>query len=162
TDFETGRADNVFTRLANDQYTNFRIRSNAHYKRFSFGVSAFSRDNTNPSGSDPTLPTDFVAVTRSRTFSANLEWDPMYRLSFSTGYTYQYQTTSADIRVPINSAYFNGVSQYLSRDNYYFFDITAHPIRRVSMFASYRIDDDSGQGGRVPLRPQDIITSYPF
>jgi hypothetical protein len=30
------------------------------------------------------------------------------------------------------------------------------------LFASYRIDDDGGQGSQVATRPQDFITSYPM
>ena len=32
----------------------------------------------------------------------------------------------------------------------------------MSLFASYRIDDDKGQGDRRITRPQDIITSFPI
>src|SRR5690606_11052914 len=33
-DVETGRADNVFTRVANYKFTNFRIRSRANFDKF--------------------------------------------------------------------------------------------------------------------------------
>ena len=42
------------------------------------------------------------------------------------------------------------------------FDVHAQPIRRVSIYAAYRFNDDSGQGDRVITRPEDIITSYPM
>jgi len=51
---------------------------------------------------------------------------------------------------------------YFARDNYFFFDVTAQPMKRLTLFASYRIDDDRGQGNRTITRPQDFITSYPM
>jgi hypothetical protein len=92
----------------------------------------------------------------------------MDRLSFSAGYTYQHQTVRTDILVPVGTPIFSstrflfGVSEYYVRNNYFFFDVTARPLRRVSVYASYRIDDDAGQGDRVVTRPQDIISSYPM
>ena len=55
-----------------------------------------------------------------------------------------------------------GTSEYLLRDSYFFFDVTARPIKRVALYASYRLDNDTGQGDRVITRPQDIISSYPI
>jgi hypothetical protein len=48
------------------------------------------------------------------------------------------------------------------RDSYFFFDVSANPIRRVSLFASYRYNKDKGQGNRVATLPENFVTSYPF
>ena len=48
------------------------------------------------------------------------------------------------------------------KDSYFFFDVTARPLKRVALYASYRIDRDPGQGNRVEANPQDFITSYPI
>ena len=47
-----------------------------------------------------------------------------------------------------------------------FFDISAKPVRRVSVYASYRLDLDKGQGDRVSspitVANPNFITSYPM
>jgi hypothetical protein len=89
-------------------------------------------------------------------------------LSFSAGYTYNHITSDTDGIVPVgtpiisSTTWFFGKSLYFSKDNFFFVDVTAHPMKRVTFYASYRIDDDGGQGSRVITRPQDIITSYPM
>ena len=161
-DFEKGNADNVFTRLANNDFTNFRIRSRANFNKFSFNASAITKDNNDPSRSITDATLNFSARTKNRMYTASFDWTPRADYSFSTGYTFQHLTSVADIRVPINNVYVFGISQYFIRDNYFFFDISARPIRRIALFASYRISDDRGQGSRVSTRLQDIITSYPM
>jgi hypothetical protein len=112
--------------------------------------------------------TETIATTKLRIFSGSVDWTPRTDLSLSAGYTYHHQTSTTDIIVPVGTPIFTstrfllGISEYYVRDKYFFFDIHARPIKRVSLFASYRINDDNGQGDRVITRPQDIITSYPF
>lgn len=48
------------------------------------------------------------------------------------------------------------------RDSYFYFDVNARPHRRVTFYASYRFNDDPGQGDRRITRPQDMIHSWPF
>jgi len=160
-DLEHGDTDNYFTRLANYNFTNFRIRSITHYKRLSFNLSAIFKDNNNPGRSDVSQ-LEFAADTKSRSFIGSVDWTPMDRLTFSGGYTYLNQTSTADVLVPVNSALVQGFSQYFVRDSYGFFDVTVRPIDRVSLYISYRVDDDSGQGNRISTLPQNIISSYPF
>lgn len=161
-DVEHGKADNVFTRLANYDFTNFRIRQRASYKSFSVSSSIIARSNDNPSRSVETPPVDFTAETVSRTASLTGEWVASPDLIFSAGYTFQRTTARTDIIVPVAGVRLHGISEFFVRDSYFFFDVHARPIRRVSLFASYRINDDRGQGDRVSTRPQDIITSYPI
>ena len=173
-DFEHGQADNVFTRLGNNDFVNFRIRSIARMKNLTFNVSAISRDNDSPGRSTaftsgvlfPEI--DTVAKTRLQIFSASVDWTPMDELTLAGGYTYTHQNSRATIIVPVGvpifttTRFLEGISEYYVRDNYFHFDVTARPIKRVSLYASYRISDDGGQGDRRSTRPQDFITSYPM
>jgi len=161
-DVEHGDADNVFTRLSNYKFTNFRVRSRLNLKQVSLNLSAITKDNDNPSQSSVTPQVDFTANVKTRIFSGSLDWTPVDKFSLSTGYTYQDLTSKTDIRVPVGGVITQGISQFFMRDNYAFFDITAQPVKRISLFASYRISQDNGQGNRVSLLPQNIITSYPF
>jgi len=163
-DVEIGDSDNVFTRLANNEVRNFRIRSRTSFNRFSFNVSAIWKDNDTPGRSGASTVPEFASVveTQSRVFSTSFDWTPHDDWGFSAGYTYQNLTSRADILVPISGQYRRGLSEFFIRNNHFFFDVTARPISRVSIFASYRIDDDNGQGDRIPLRPEDIITGYPI
>lgn len=177
-DLERGESDNVFTRLANNDFFNFRVRSIANIKRFSFNLSFITKDNENigtstdiVSGTPPVIIFPAMAAnadTKTRIFSGSVDWTPRTDLSFSGGYTYNHQTGKADIIVPVGTPIFTttrflaGVSEYYVRDSFFFFDVTAQPIRRVTLFASYRFNDDKGQGDRVITQPQDIITSYPI
>ena len=182
-DLENGESDNVFTRLANNDFFNYRIRSVASFGQFSFNLSYISKDNESPGTSIPLvqpsptpgqtplppLPaTETVADSDTRIFSGNVDWTPMSRLSLSAGYTYQYQTVKTDVIVPVGTPIFTstryllGVSEYYVRNNYFYFDVHAQPLRRVSVYARYSFDDDDGQGSRMVTRPQDMISSYPM
>jgi hypothetical protein len=161
-DVEHGDADNAFTRLSNYKYTNFRVRTRATIKQFSLNLSVITKDNDNPSFSTVVPIRDFTANIKNRTFSGSVDWSPVEKFSFSAGYTYQNLTSEVDINVPVGGVITPGVSQFYMRDGYAFFDVTAQPIRRVSIFASYRYNKDDGQGNRVSILPQNIITSYPF
>lgn len=164
-DLEYGDTDNFFTRLGNNDITNYRIRSVASFDKFTFNVSAFAKRNENPAEVtvDPTR--EFINEVRSRNFSASVDWEPTPQLLFSGGYTYQYVTSIADILVPLVSGQpnFPGVSEFYVRDSYYFIDAHLN-FKRVSFFGSYRFDDDSGQGSRVtpPADSANIISSYPM
>jgi hypothetical protein len=173
-DFEKGQSDNVFTRLSNNRYTNLRVRSITHFKRFTVNFSGLIRNNDNPGTSEPVTSsggfpaTDTIASSRTRYFSASVDYTPLEKWTLSAGYTYNHQTSDTDVIVPIgtpnqsSTTWYLGKSMYFSRDNYFFFDVTAQPIKRLTLFASYRIDNDDGQGDRTITRPQDIITSYPM
>ncbi len=170
-DVERGTADNVFTRLANNKVLNFRARSVANLKTVSFNLSVIVKNNDNPGTSRAVtgIPaTETIADTKTRIFSGSVDWTATSRLSFSSGYTYNQQTSLVDIILPVGapdfptSAYRFGTSAYYLRDSYFYFDLTARPIKRVSFYASYRLDNDKGQGDRVVTRPQDIISSYPI
>ena len=176
-DFELGTSDNVFTRLANNDYLNFRVRSVTNLQKFTINVSAITKNNDSPglsnaidaTSSVPAFPSfQSSAIVRTRIFSGSVDWTPRSELSISGGYTYNHQTSNTDIIVPIGTPTFpttrflQGLSSYYMKDSYFFFDVTARPFKRVSLYASYRIDRDPGQGSLVETRPQDFITSYPI
>jgi hypothetical protein len=173
-DGEIGRADNVFVRLANNNVANFRLRSIMRMKQFTVNLSGITKDNDSPgfstafTGNVPFPSIDTTLTSKSRILSASVDWSPRADLSLSGGYTYHHQTSRADIIVPVGAPLFpstrflQGVSEYYMRDSYFYFDVHARPINRVSIYASYRIDDDKGQGDRIETRPQDFINSYPI
>jgi hypothetical protein len=169
-DLEHGESDNAFTRLSNYNFTNFRVRSNWNYRQFSFNVSAIARNNENPSqtsaitnaaGTVLVPAGELIGNVKNRVFSAYVDWTPDQRFSISTGYTYHHLTSETDIVVPL-ATLTRGFSQFFIRDSYAFFDITAQPINRVSVFASYRFNKDAGQGDRVSNQANIIVSSYPF
>ncbi len=173
-DAEVGQSDNVFTRLANNDVVNFRFRNIVRMNNFTINVSAITRDNDSPGLSTPftgnvSFPSiDTTLNVKSRVFSGSLDWTPRTDLSFSGGYTYNHLTSRADIIVPVEAPIFpttrflQGVSEYYMRDSYFYFDVSARPIKRMSLYAAYRINDDRGQGDLVETRPQDFINSYPM
>ncbi len=164
-DGEHGQADNAFIRLGNYNYTNFRVRSNWNYKKFTFNVSGIIRNNENPSETvDPTtgIPLGapfFVANVRTRTFSSYVDYVPDPRWTLSTGYTYSFLTSKTDILLPSLG---QGFSEFYMKDNYFFVDVSAQPVRRVAFYGSYRYDKDNGQGNRVSPTLLRITSSYPF
>lgn len=175
-DLEHGEADNVFTRLENYNFTNFRVRTRWTVNKFILNLSAISRDNDNPSmpttpPTGVTLPTniDYVTNIKSRVYAGTLDWDPLSALSFSTGYTYRHMTSYTPIFVPISGApgtYVPGYSQFFMRDHFAYFDVSARPFHRVSLYASYRVNRDTGQGDRITttttILTPNIIGSYPM
>ena len=112
--------------------------------------------------------TETIANTRQRIFTAEVDWNASSRLGISGGYTYTNLTSDADIIVPVGTPIFPttqfllGRSEFYVRHSYFHFDVSAQPIKRLSLYASYRFDDDRGQGGRAITRPQDMIYSYPM
>jgi hypothetical protein len=163
-DVETGRADNVFTRVANYKFTNFRVRSRANFDKFAFNTSFITKDNENPGRGPSGQPETFLTESRNRLFSMSVDWDPVDTFRLTTGYDYNHLTSEAFIRVPISGVQRDGLSQYYIRDNYFFVDVDVRPHRRVSFFGSYRWNKDRGQGDREipPLNSPIIVGSYPI
>jgi hypothetical protein len=161
-DVESGKADNVFTRAGNSDFTNFRIRSRMSFNKVAANVSFISKDNEIPS--EPTTGTfPRITETRSRTFSATVDWNPRDEFSLSGGYNYLHLTSEAFIRLRF-ATLVEGFSQYFVRDSYFFIDATARPHKRISLYGSYRWNKDTGHGDRVipPLGSSTILGSYPI
>ena len=170
--FERGVADGVLTRVGQYDYTNVRVRSRyTPNRRLALNLSLITRDNSNPSSVEGVSLEDFGVSVKSRVFSSSVDFTPGSRLSFSGGYNYQWVNSDAVIRytfaappaaAPANGFY-TGHALYYARLNFFHFDVTAQPLRRVTFFASYRINRDGGQGGRVSNPTGGtFISSYPM
>jgi hypothetical protein len=162
-DIEHGEADNVFTRVENYQFTNFRVRSRLTVDKFTFNISAITKDNQNPSNTITVpSPIDFTTNVKSRYYSGSVDWTPIQELSISGGYTYRHLTSYTPIILPVSGQQLLGFSQFFSRDHYGFIDVSANPIPRLTLYGSYRLSRDKGQGDRVSTVIQNIIGSYPM
>jgi hypothetical protein len=171
-DAEHGTADNVFTRIGNYDYTNIRLKSRyAPNRKISFNLAVITKDNSNPSEIAGVSLTDFGVDVQSRTFTSSIDWNPTSRISLSTGYNYNWVNSdavvdyfyqvppAASVRHPI------GHSLYFVRNNFYYIDLVAQLCPRVTLFASYRVNQDGGQGTRLadPTgTPGTLINSYPM
>ena len=171
-DAEHGTADNVFTRIGNYNYTNIRAKSRyAPNRKINFNLAVITKDNSNPSEIAGVSLTDFGVNVKSRTFTSAVAWNPTARLSFSTGYNYNWVNSdavvdyffqvppAASVRHPI------GHSLYFQRNNFFYIDTIAQLCPRLSLYLSYRVNQDNGQGNRLadPTgTPGTLINSYPM
>lgn len=169
-DGEHGDADSVFTRLANNDFTNFRVRNRVNVSdKLSFTAAFIAKDNTNPADviTSPNVPfgTDPGALdvnTKSRHFTSSVDWTPNATFSLSTGYTHMRVTSIAGILLPISGQRRVGESQYFSRDNFFFFNVFVRPTSRLTFYGGYHINKDDGQGDRVSTSNVLLIDSYPM
>jgi hypothetical protein len=166
-DVERGTADNVFSRIGNYDYTNVRAKSRyAPRSNLSFNLGFISRDNANPSEIAGVSLQDFGVSIKSRIFTSSLDWTPTSRLSINTGYNYNWLNSNAVVNFFFNNIQHpDGRSLYYVRNNFFFIDTTTLITPRVSLFASYRINKDNGQGNRVedPIgTPGTLVSSYPM
>jgi hypothetical protein len=166
-DAERGTADNVFSRIGNYDYTNVRAKSRyAPRNNLSFNLGFISRDNANPSEIAGVSLQDFGVSIKSRIFTSSLDWTPSSRLSINTGYNYNWLNSNAVVNFFFNNIQHpDGRSLYYVRNNFFFIDTTTIITPRVSLFTSYRINKDNGQGNRVedPVgTPGTLVSSYPM
>jgi len=166
-DAEHGTADNVFTRIGNYNYTNVRAKS--RYKptpRIGFNLGVITRDNSNPSEIAGVSIEDFGVNIKSRIFTSSLDWTATSRFSVSAGYNYHWINSKAIVDYFFNSVQHPvGNSLYIVRNNFFFIETVAHLAPRATLFATYRINKDNGQGNRVadPTgNPGTLIASYPM
>ena len=166
-DGEKGTADNVFTRIGNYDYTNIRAKSRyAPKSNLSFNVAFISRDNANPSEIAGVSLNDFGVSIKSRVFTSSVDWTPSSRFGVNAGYNYNWLNSNAVVNFFFNNIQHpEGRSLYYVRNNFFFIDTTALLFPRVSLFGSYRINKDTGQGNRIadPVgTPGTIVSSYPM
>jgi hypothetical protein len=166
-DAEKGTADNVFTRIGNYDYTNIRAKSRyAPNRKVSWNVTLITRHNANPSEIAGVLLADFGVDTKTRLFASSVDVVPSSKVSFSVGFNHNWVNSDAVIDYFYNSIRHPlGHSLYFSRNNFFFFDTVAQLHPRVSLFASWRINKDTGQGHREPDptgTPGTLINSYPM
>ena len=169
-DGEHGDADSVFTRLANNDFTNLRLRNRLNVNnQISLSFSVITKDNTNPADviTSPNVPfgTPPGALdvnVKSRNFTSSVDWTPNANFSLSSGYTYMRLTSIAGILLPISGQRRVGESQYFSRDNFFFVNAFVRPTSRITFYAGYHINKDDGQGDRVSPSNVILIDSYPM
>jgi hypothetical protein len=155
-DAEHGTADNVFTRIGNYDYTNIRAKSRyTPNPRVNFNVAFISRDNANPSEIAGENVSDFGASTELRTFQSSIDWIATPNLTLNFGYNYNFVDTDATIdyyyQVPPASSVFHhfGHALYFMRNNFFYVDTTWRFHRRATLYTSFRINRDNGQGDRL-------------
>jgi len=171
-DAERGSADNVFTRIGNYDYTNIRAKSRyALNRKISFNLAVITKNNSNPSEIAGVSLTDFGVDVKSRTFTSAIDWIPTSRISISTGYNYNWVDSDAVVdyfyQVPPAASVRHplGHSLYFQRNNFFYIDTVARLCPRVTLYASYRVNQDNGQGNRLadPTgNPGTLINSYPM
>jgi hypothetical protein len=162
-DLERGESDNVFTRVDNYDYNNFRVRSILRPTRtIAINTSLVTKDNTNPTLTPGFPQREFGTDINSRIFVGSLDWTPNEKFGLSSGYTHTHVTSQAQVIFFANSARQDGISRYFMKDNFAFINtfIQFHP--RVSLASGYRFQKDSGQGDREPASPAELIGSNPL
>jgi len=155
-DAEHGTADNVFTRIGNYDYTNIRAKSRfAPNRKVIFNFAVITKDNSNPSEIAGESINDFGSSIKSRVFTSSVDWMPTARFSVNMGYNYTWVNNDSTIdyyyQVPPAAAVFHhfGHALYYQRNNYFYFDLTTRLNRRMTLYTSYRINQDHGQGNRL-------------
>ena len=166
-DAEHGTADNVFTRIGNYNYTNFRARTRyAPNRTLSFNFAAIVKNNANPSEIAGVSIQDFGVDIKSRVFTSSVDWAPTSKVSFSAGYNYNWIDSDAVVDYFFNSIrHPTGRSLNFVRNHFFFADTVAQLHPRVTLYAAYRINKDTGQGSRLadPTgTPGILIASYPM
>lgn len=171
-DAERGTADNVFTRIGNYDYTNLRAKTRwAPNRKVNFNASVIIRDNSNPSEIAGVSLSDFGVDLKTRIFQTSVDWLVNQDLSISVGYNYNWVNSDAIIdyfyQVPPAASVEHpmGHSLYFQRNNFFYTDLVWRLSHRISLFSSYRINKDGGQGSRLsdPAgNPGTLISSYPM
>lgn len=160
-DMEHGQSDNVFTRTANYDFTNFRVRSILRpSKTLAINASLVTKDNTNPSiGIDGQ---NFGADINTRIFTGSADWTPSGKFTLSSGYTHTHVTSEAEVIFFLTgSVKTSGISRYFMKDNFAFITAYCQLHPRVHLYGGYRIHKDPGQEDRLPAT-NVLISSYPY
>jgi hypothetical protein len=161
-DLERGGSDNVFTRVANYDFTNVRVRSILRpTKNLTINTSLTTRNNNNPSVTEDIPPKNFGADIKTRIFSASADWTPSEKLSLGGGYTYAHVVSEATIVFFTAGIRTDGVSRYFSKDSFAFVNAYWQILPRLGFYGGYRIHNDPGQGDRLPT-PTVLIGSFPY
>ncbi|MFL6275931.1 MAG: hypothetical protein ACJ74G_12150 [Blastocatellia bacterium] len=162
-DMEHGETDNVFTRTASYDYTNFRLRSILRpTKTMAINTSLVTKDNTNPTVAIDGR--DFGADVNVRNFTTSFDWAPDNRFFLNTGYTYQHVTSEAQVIYFLaNSLKVNGTSRYFLKDSFAFVTAYYQVHSRLRLYGGYRFHRDPGQEDRLSSPTTGLlIASYPY
>jgi hypothetical protein len=159
-DLEHGTNDNVFTRTANYDYTNVRLRSIWRpTNRLSINASLTTKNNTNPSLTEEL--TLFGADINTRIFSSSVDWTPSDKFNLTSGYSFFHIGSEASIIFFLNSVKTQGLARYFMNDHFAFLTAYYEPHPRVRLYAGYRIHNDRGEGDRGST-PTLLISSFPY
>ena len=158
-DAEHGTADNVFTRIGNYNYTKIRAKSRyAPSQKVIFNFAVIARANANPSEISGETVSDFGVDVKSRVLQSSVDWVVNPRLSLRVGYNYNWVNSDAVVDynytvvppLPASRIFHHfGHALYFQRNNFFTFNATARLNRRMTLYTSYRINKDNGQGSRV-------------
>src|SRR5687767_4414370 len=145
------------------------IRAKSRYKpsrTITLNLAFITKDNSNPSEIAGTSLQDFGVNVKSRIFTSSVDWTPNSRFYLSTGYNHHRITSDAVLDYFFNSvAHPLANSLYFSRNHFFFADSVIQIVPRATLYASYRINKDTGQGDRLadPTGiPGTLIASYPM
>jgi hypothetical protein len=166
-DAEHGTADNVFTRIGNYDFTN--LRGKTRFKptpRLTFNLAVIAKNNANPSEIAGVSLADFGVSIKSRIFTSSIEWAAQSNFSINAGYNYHWINSKSIVDYFFNSVQHPfGNSLYYMRNNFFYVETVARLAPRTTLFATYRINKDNGQGSRAadPTgNPGTLIASYPM
>lgn len=159
---EKGSADNVFSRVENYKFTNYKVRGRFTFNKVGLSLSAMTKDNTNPSTFLTNPNIDFTTRVKTRYFSGSMDWTPVNAVMLSGGYSYRHLDSYTPIILPLGGVQTQGTSEFFARDHFGHIDISVKAGSRVGFYGSYRISKDNGQGSRVGALPQNLIGSYPM
>jgi hypothetical protein len=166
-DAEHGTADNVFTRIGNYNYTNVRAKTRfTPNRKLNFNLALIIRNNSNPSEIAGVSLSDFGVDVKLRTFQSSVDWTPNASFSASTGYNYNWVNSDSVIDYYYDNVQHPvGHTLYFMRNNFFFIDTTSRLARRATLFTSYRLNQDGGQGNRLsdPTgNPGTMINALPM
>ena len=160
-DMERGAADNVFTRVDNYDFTNFRVRSILRPNRtLSFNTSVITKNNSNPAITEDNR--NFGVNVKSRIFTSSVDWSPKDKFSLNGGYTHSRVTSDAEIIFFLaGSLQTLGQSRYFLRDNFIYLSGYVQLNPRAQLYGGYRFHKDPGQGDRRSTTSV-LIGSFPY
>ncbi len=162
-DVEHGEADNVFTRLANYNATNLRVRNIVRpTNQLSFNFSYQRKDNTNPGRNESQTTTPLSAEIQHNIFAASFNWEANENVSFDGGFSHNRINSDTAVVFPVNRAFGQGFSRYSLRSNFFNLNGWVRPHKRFSLFGSYRIAKDTGDGDFFSGPDRIIESSYPI
>jgi hypothetical protein len=183
-DAERGTADNIFTRIGNYDYTNIRAKSRfALKKNLLFNLAVITRNNANPSEVAGVSIENFGVDIKSRVFTSSIDWTANSRFQINAGYNYNWLNSNSVIDYVFTPARAGdpfagrhaivsgstiipfGRALYYMRNSFFFIDTTVRLAPRTTLFTSYRVNHDNGQGTRIsdPTgNPGFLVSSYPM
>jgi hypothetical protein len=163
-DFEHGKSNNVFTRLANHDFVNFRVRNRlTPHRSLTLNIDFVTKDNNNPSTTEGASVRWFGIDVNTRSFNSSIDWTPNGKFALSSGYTYMHHESDAAIIFFINNNIRReGLSQYVMKNHFAYLNthIKFHP--RWLLFSSYSIHKDRGQDDMNLLSTSTLLSSYPL